>query len=102
MKTQKYIIRSDRAGVFFGEILSQTDTPHGVTVELANVRKAHGWDGACAVEELALNGPQKKGGNNRWTVTVPKMTVTQAIQIIPCSDEATAIMDAMPEWKIKS
>lgn len=96
---QYYIIRTDRAGVFYAQIEAQHDNPSGTDLDLLNVRKVHGWDGACGVEELAEKGPQTQGGNNRWTVTVPSMRVMNAIQIIPVSDEAKARIEAMPLWK---
>lgn len=101
-KDQYYIIRTDRAGVFYAQLAKPiTRTPAGSTAELLNARKVHGWDGACAVEELALYGPQIQGGNNRWTVTVPRMEVSQVIQVLPVSCEAKTLIDAMPIWKIK-
>lgn len=38
---QKYIVRADRAGVFFGEIESRT----GSEVTMRNVRRIWRWDG---------------------------------------------------------
>jgi hypothetical protein len=94
MKNQKYIIRCDRAGVFYGEIADR----RGSEADLINVRRVHGWDGACSLSELALTGPQRQDGNNRWTVSVPAMTVLEVIEVIPVNDEAEIIMDAMPVW----
>jgi len=96
---QYYIIRTDRAGVFYAQIKEEYQDASGVNLDLANARKVHGWDGACAIEELALHGPQVQGGNNRWTVVVPEMRVMNAIQIIPVSDAAKLIIEAQPEWK---
>jgi len=96
---QYFIIRCDRAGVFYAQVIERKDLPSGTTLLIANARKAHGWDGACAVEELAVNGPQASGGNNRWTVSVPAMEVAGAIQIIPVTESAKARIEAMPEWK---
>ena len=98
-KEQYFIIRCDRAGVFYAQIIEHKDLPSGTNLLIANARKAHGWDGACAVEELAVNGPQVEGGGNRWTVRVPEMEVASAIQIIPVTDAAKARIEAMPEWK---
>ena len=98
-KGQYFIIRCDRAGVFYAQISKRKDLPSGTSLVITNARKAHGWDGACAVEELAVNGPQVEGGDNRWTVRVPEMEVASAIQIIPVTDAAKARIEAMPEWK---
>ena len=98
-KEQYFIVRCDRAGVFYAQIKERKDLPSGTNLLIVNARKAHGWDGACAVEELAVNGPQVEGGDNRWTVRVPEMEVASAIQIIPVTDAAKARIEAMPEWK---
>ena len=43
---QDYIVRCDRAGVFFGKIKER----NGSEVTMTDVRKLWSWDGACAVE----------------------------------------------------
>ena len=80
---QMYIVRSDRAGVFFGKIKSRD----GGSVTMTDVRKLWYWDGACAVEQLAMDGTSAPKGC-KFTVLVPEMEVTGAIQVIPCTDKA--------------
>ena len=94
MDNKYYIIRGDRSGVFFGQIASR----NGREVELRNVRKLWYWDGACAVEQLAKDGVKSSTGC-KFTVVVPEMIVTDAIQILPCSDKATKILAEVKEWK---
>ena len=93
-KKHKYIVRCDRAGVFYGEI----EKIDGSTVQMRNVRKVWYWDGANAVEELAVNGTTRPDNCN-LTVTVESMTVLQAIQIIPCTAKAIESLDGVEEWK---
>lgn len=93
-KKQKYIVRTNRAGVFYGEVRKQ----EGDTVTMANVRKVWYWEGACAVEELAVNGTTIPE-NCKLTVSVNEMTIMQAIQIIPCTEKAVKILDSVKEWK---
>lgn len=93
-RNRKYIVRCDRAGVFYGEI----EKIDGATVKMRNVRKIWYWDGANAVEELAVNGTAHPDNCN-LTVTVESMTVLQAIQIIPCTDKAIKSLDGVKEWK---
>lgn len=93
-KSQKYIVRCDRAGVFYGEIKKR----EGSDVLMGNVRKIWYWDGACAVEELAVNGTCAPT-RCKFTVTVSEMTVMNAVQIIPCTDKAVKSLDAVKEWK---
>ena len=91
---QDYIVRCDRAGVFFGKIKERT----GSEVTMVEVRKLWSWDGACAVEQLAKDGT-KTPGDCRFTVTIPEMIVLGAIQIIPCTDAASVSLRGVKEWK---
>ena len=95
MENKYYIIRGDRSGVFFGQIASR----NGQEVELRNVRKLWYWEGACAVEQLAVDGVTKSQRECKFTVVVPEMIVTDAIQILPCSDKATKILGEVKAWK---
>lgn len=94
MENKYYIIRGDRSGVFFGRIAGR----NGQEVELRNVRKLWYWDGSCAVEQLAVDGVTNPS-NCKFTVVVPGMVVTDAIQILPCSDKAAKILGEVKAWK---
>ena len=92
--SEYYIVRGDRSGVFFGKIAERK----GYEVRMQKARKLWYWDGACAVEQLAFDGV-KKPDNCRFTVTVEEMTVTDAIQIIPCTEKAEKNLSEVQEWK---
>ena len=94
MENKYYIIRGDRSGVFFGQIAGR----NGQEVKLRNVRKLWYWEGACAVEQLAVDGVAKLL-DCKFTVVVPEMLVTDAIQILPCSDKAAKILGEAKAWK---
>ncbi len=94
MQNKYYIIRGDRSGVFFGQIAGR----NGQEVELRNVRKLWYWDGACAVEQLSVDGVTRSN-ECKFTVVVPEMVITDAIQIIPCSDKAAKILGEVRVWK---
>ena len=94
MENKYYIIRGDRSGVFFGQIAGR----NGQEVELRNVRKLWYWNGACAVEQLVVDGVTNPS-DCKFTVVVPEMVVTDAIQILPCSDKATKIIGEVKVWK---
>ena len=64
------IVRSEGAGVFFGKLLAKEDQE----VLLGDARKLHYWNGAAAVEEIAMIGT-KKPEDCRFTVTVPKIGI---------------------------
>lgn len=86
MKEQYYIIRADRAGVFFGHIKER----RGSEVDLTDVRRIWYWDGACSLSQLATEGT-KRPDECKFTVTVPEMTVLGVIEVIPCTDAEKAI-----------
>ena len=90
MDNQYYIVRGDRSGVFFGQVTAQK----GQEVELRNVRKLWYWDGACAVKQLAVDGVTAPA-NCKFTVVVPEMTITDAIQIVPCSERAVKALSGV-------
>lgn len=89
-----YIVRTNRAGVFFGKI-KEANTEE---VTMLDVRKLWHWDGACAVEQIALEGV-KRPDNCKFTVVIPEMTIIEPIQIIPCTDEAAEILSKVAVWK---
>lgn len=95
---RKVIIRADRAGVFFGTLVSKTDTPAGVEVEMKDSRRLWYWDGAASLSQLAVDGttaPQEC----KFTVTVPQHVIMQVIEIIPCSDKAIKSIESVKVWK---
>ena len=94
MENKYYIIRGDRSGVFFGQIAGR----NGQEVELRNVRKLWHWEGACAVEQLAVDGVTVPS-ECKFTVFVPEMVVTDSIQIFPCSDKSAKILGEVKAWK---
>lgn len=93
-KNQKYIIRCDRAGVFYAEIKER----RGDEADLVNARRLWYWEGAASLSQLATEGV-KAPENCKFTVTVPSMTVLGVIELIPCSEAAVLSIDGVPEWK---
>ena len=94
MDQQYYIIRTDRAGVFFAQIKER----RGDEVDLEKCRKIWFWSGAAAVEQLAMTGP-KNERECKITMEVPEMTVLGAIQLIPCTKEAAETIQRIAVWK---
>jgi hypothetical protein len=96
MKANYVIVRADRAGVFFGIL----DKKEGSEVTLSQCRKLWRWDGACAVEQIAVDGIlESKKRNCQFTVTVESMAVLNVLQIIPCTGKAVESIKSVPEWK---
>lgn len=95
MNDKYYIIRTDRAGVFAGNIKERT----GSEVTLTNVRRLWYWSGAASLSQMAMEGVSKPK-DCKFTVVVPEMTVLGVIEIIPCSKAAEKSIKAVPEWKV--
>ena len=94
IKDQYYIVRTNRAGVFFGKIAERTANE----ITMTDVRKIWQWDGACSVEQLALDGT-KRPSECKLTVSVPEMIIAEPIQIIPCTEKATKILAGVAVWQ---
>ncbi len=52
----------------------------------------------AAVEHLAKEGPGNPEGC-RFTVVIDCMEIMGPIQIIPCTKEAAARIEKVPEWR---
>ena len=94
MEKQKYIVRCDRAGVFYGEIEGR----NGKEIKMRNARCIWYWDGAATLLQLATEGTTEPE-NCKFTMTVDSLVVLDAIEIIPCTDRAIKSIEAVKEWK---
>ena len=92
---QKFIVRTDRAGVFFAEITSR----NGSEAELKNARRLWYWNGAASLSQLATEGVTKPR-DCKFTVTVDSCTVLGVIEIIPCTEKAVKSINNVPVWKL--
>lgn len=95
MEKQKYIIRGDRSGVFYGEIARRD----GREVEIRNCRRLWFWSGAASLSQLAAEGV-KNPDNCNFTVTVDELTILDAIELIPCTEAACASIDGVKVWRV--
>jgi hypothetical protein len=89
---QKYIIRTDRAGVFYGFIESR----EGSEAVLTDARRVWRWEGATDSIQLAMEGCKP---SSKLTVAAESLTVLGVIEIIPVTDAASERMDAIPIWR---
>lgn len=95
MEKQKFIVRTDRAGVFFAEIESR----NGSEAELKNARRLWYWSGAASLSQLANEGVTRPN-DCKFTVTVDSCTVLGVIEIIPCTEKAVESINSVPVWKV--
>ena len=91
---KKVIIRGDRSGVEFGELVEQ----NGSVLTLKNARRLWYWAGAASLSQLAMDGT-KRPQDCKFTVTVSSITILDAVEIIPCTDKAIKSIEEVDEWK---
>ena len=92
---KKVIVRADKAGVFFGTLTEK----NGSEVVLINARKLFYWNGAAAVEQIAVDGVNRQN-DCKFTVVVEEITILSVIQIIPCTEKSIANIENVKEWKL--
>ena len=77
------IIRTYSAGVHAGYLKSR----EGKEVILINSIRIWKWAGAFTLSELAVNGTTNPH-NCKFAIEVPEIILTEAIEIIPCTEKA--------------
>lgn len=95
MKTEfkNVIVRTEKAGVFFGNI----DSLEGTTANMSNVRRLWYWDGASSLSELAENGVSRPD-NCKFPIAVQNMIVFGVLEVIICSEQATKSINEVKIW----
>ena len=91
---KKVIIRGNKSGVEFGELVAQ----EGQEVTLKNARRIWYWEGAASLSQLAKDGTSKPDGC-KFTVFVDSITIFDVIEIIPCTNKAIKSIEEVKEWK---
>lgn len=91
---KKVIIRGDRSGVEFGELVEHK----GREVTLKDARRIWYWDGAASLSQLAKDGTANPS-ECKFTVSVDSITILDAIEIIPCTDKAIKSIEDVEVWK---
>lgn len=88
------MIRTYSAGVHFGELVSR----NGKEVTLKNAHRVFYWTNACSLSQLAIQGSQNKNTENKISMAVPEIILTEAIEIIPMTKESFDNLTAVI-WK---
>jgi hypothetical protein len=93
-KNGRYVIvRTYSAGVFAGNLESKT----GQEVILTDARRLWYWAGAASLSQLAVEGTSKPK-DCKFPVAVPRVELTQAIEILDVTPAAEKSIKAVPEW----
>lgn len=93
---EKVIIRTNRAGVFYGTLAEYDDQTR--TAEIHNCRRLWYWDGACSLSQLAVDGTTKPS-SCKFTLRIQSMQVMEVIEILPCTEKAINSIENVAEWK---
>lgn len=89
------IVRTYSAGVFAGYVESR----NGREVVIRDVRRIWYWAGANSLSQLAKDGTTNPE-ECKFAVEVDKIEVTEAIEIIECTDKAQKSIEDVKEWKV--
>ena len=88
------MIRTYSAGVHIGTLESKD----GKEVTLTDARRVWYWDGANSLSQLASEGVSKPL-QCKISVPVKRITLTEVIEIIECTNEAIENLKNVPLWK---
>ena len=88
------IVRTYSAGVFAGYLKSKD----GKEVVLLNARRLWYWDGAASLSQLAMEGVSKPE-NCKFPCEMAKVELTEAIEIISCTEKARLSIKGVSIWK---
>ncbi len=91
---KKVIVRGDRSGVLFGTLAAR----EGREVELKQCRRLWYWSGAASLSQLATEGV-KRPSDCKFTVTIESIQILDAIEVIPCTEDAIANIEGVSVWR---
>ena len=93
-KKEYVIVRTFSAGVFAGIL----ESIKGKEAVLSDARRIWYWAGAASLSQLAVDGTSKPL-ECKFPVAVPKIELTEAIEIISCTDKARESIKSVPIWQ---
>jgi hypothetical protein len=88
------IVRTYSAGAHAGILVSRK----GKEVVLKNARRLWYWDGAASLSQIAVSGVSKPQ-TCKFPCPVSEITLTEAIEIIPCTKEAQKNISEVWIWE---
>ena len=95
MTKSKVIVRGDRSGVFFGNLKER----NGQEVTLTDCRRLWYWSGAASISQITAEGV-KNPDECKFTMSVSEIIILDAIEIIPCTEEAIQNINSVKAWKL--
>lgn len=91
---ERKIVRTNRAGVFFGKI----EKREGSTVVMSSARRLWYWEGAASLSELAQYGTANVSGC-KFPCAVDEVELFDVLEILSVTETAAATLDKVSEWK---
>lgn len=88
------IVRTYSAGVFAGYVKER----NGQEATVLQARRLWYWDGAASLSQLAVDGVSKPK-NCKFPVEVPRVELTNVIEVIPCTETAKNSIAEVSIWK---
>ena len=88
------IVRTYSAGVFAGVLKAKKDKE----VTLTDARRLWYWSGAASLSQLAVDGVANPK-ECKFPVEVTEVVLTEAIEIIHCTDAARRSIAGVPVWR---
>jgi len=89
------VVRTYSAGVHIGYV-AEFGTLHNKYAKLINSRRLFSWEGACSLSQVAMEGVSS---NSRLAIEVPEIELSEAIEVIPCSEKARKVLMSLTVWK---
>ena len=90
------IVRTYSAGVFAGYLKSRD----GKEVEMIKARRLWYWDGSASLSQLAVDGVCKPE-NCKFPCELESIILTEAIEIITCTEKARLSIAGVKIWEQK-
>lgn len=91
------VIRTYSAGVHTGYLKER----NGKEVTLVNARRIWYWSGAFTLSAMAVDGVSKPD-ECKFSRVVPEIILTEAIEIIPCTEKAKNIIEGVKVHECKN
>ena len=89
------IIRTYSAGVHAGYL----EKKEVKEVTLRKSRRIHYWSGAASLSQMAIDGVNKPN-DCRFALELDKIKLTEAIEILYCTEKARDNIHGVPTWKM--
>jgi hypothetical protein len=88
------IVRTYSAGVFAGYLKSR----NGKEVTMLKARRLWYWSGAASLSQLSVDGSSDES-SCKFPCEVESIELTEAIEILPCTEKARLSIKNVSVWK---